>query len=75
MRDNNIKPFIATLYNVPSGPDLSESLIFHYDVNKFGTCITFLQIFCTVLFSANKQNTATSAHSAQIKYYVLPKKS
>ena len=36
MRNDNVKTFIATLYNILFAPDLCYWLFFHYYVNEFG---------------------------------------
>ena len=65
MRYDNVKTFIATLYNVIFAPDLCDQLFSINMLINLGYTYLFPKGFCTVLFSANGQNAVILPHSAQ----------
>ena len=73
MRDDNGKPFIATVYNVLFAPDLCDLLFFIVGLINLGHTYLFNKGFYTVLFSSNEQNAVTLQHSAQQKHSLLVK--
>ena len=73
MRGDNLKPFIATLYNVLLAPDLCDRLFSIITlINSVNTCL-FHNRFCMVFLSDNEQNTVTLLYSAYIKHTFLVK--
>ena len=71
MCDNNIKPFIATLYNVLLAPDLCDRLFSIITLMSSGHTYIFHKGFFTVYFGAEKINAVTLPHSAQRKHAFL----
>ena len=71
MCDNNVKPFIAMLYNVLFVPYLCDQLFSMIKfMNQGHTCI-YHEGFCIILFIDNEQNTVTLPHSTQLRYAFL----
>ena len=73
IRDETIKPFIATLYKVLLGIDLCYRLFYVITLMNLGHTWLFHKGFCTVLLSDNEQNAVTLPHSAQRKHAFLVK--
>ena len=68
MCNDNVKTFIAKLYNVLLAPDLCDRLFSIITlINAGHTCI-FHKGFYTVYFRAEKKNAVTLPHSAQRKH-------
>ena len=65
MCDNDVKTFIATLYNVLLAPDLCDRLFSIITLLNAGHICLFCKGFCTVYFGAEKKNAVTLPHSAQ----------
>ena len=68
MCENNVKKFIATLYNVLLAPELCEGLFSIITLMNSGHIFLFHKGFCTVYFKADKRNAVTLPHSAQSKH-------
>ena len=68
MCDNNIKTFVATLYNVLLAPDLCNRLFSIIKLMNAGHMCPFHKRFCTVYFGAKEDNAVTLPHSAVRKH-------
>ena len=65
MRDDNGKPFIATLYSVLLAPDLCDQLFPILMLINFLHTFLFNKCFCTVFFSDKKQNSVILPYISQ----------
>ena len=73
MCGDNVKTFIATLYNVLIAPDLCHwSFSIIVLTNSVHKCL-FHKWFCAVLFSDNANNEVILLHRAQLKHALLLK--
>ena len=73
IRNDNGKPFIATLYIVLLAPYLRDQLFFIIKlINLVHPCL-FHKEFCTIFFSDNDQNAVTLPQSTHIKHAFLVK--
>ena len=73
MRDDNGKPFIDTLYNVPFSPDLCNQLFSIIILMNLGHACLFYKVFGTDSFGDNENKAVTLLHSAQIKTWFFGK--
>ena len=73
MCDENVKPFISTLYNVLLAPDLCNQLFSIITLMSLGHTFLFNKGFCTIFFCDNEQNAVTLPYSAQRKHSFLVK--
>ena len=73
MRDDNRKPFIATLHNVLLAPDLSDRLFSIITLMNSGHTCLFHKGFCTVYLGEKENNAITLPPSAQRKHAFLGK--
>ena len=60
MCDDNIKTFVATLYNVLLAPDLCDRLFSIITLMNAGNTCLFHEGFFTVYFGAKEDNAVTS---------------
>ena len=68
MCDDNLKTFVATLYNVLLAPDLCDRLFSIVTLMSSGHTCLFHKGFFTVYFGAKKDNAVTLPHSALRKH-------
>ena len=73
MCDNNVKTFVATLYNVLLAPDLCDRLFSIITLMNAGHTCLFHKIFCTVYFESKEDNAVTLPHSAVRKHAFMVK--
>ena len=75
MRDDNGKPFIATLYNMLLAPDMCDKLFSIIKSMNLRQNFLFNKGFCTVFFSDNEHTVVTLPQSTQRKHVFWLKKS
>ena len=68
MCDDNVKTFVATLYNLLLAPDLCDRLFSIITLMNAGHTCLFHKEFCTVYFGAKEDNAVTLPHSAVRKH-------
>ena len=68
MCNDNVNPFIATLYKVLLASDLCDRLFSIIALMNAGHTCIFHKGFCTVYFGAKEDNAVTLPHSAQRKH-------